>query len=155
MSCTSVFLYIGSFDAQGDLPEIGKEVLIYKGESRNRNARRISHLLLSPEFLILFIDGLGAFRVTNNLIQVNPLLFLRLGILFLTWSDLTGFLKPFKLYPTIGMGRERVRKSLASLCIWGNLEIHFSFWSHFIFVFPRGGFKFIKRMWKEWRLVRW
>lgn len=117
MSYTSVFLYIGSFDAQGDLPEIGKEVLIYKGESRNRNARRISHLLLSPEFLILFIDGLGAFRVTNNLIQVNPLLFLRLGILFLTWSDLTGFLKPFKLYPTIGMGRERVRKSLASLCI--------------------------------------
>lgn len=117
MSCTSVFLNIGSFDAQSDLPEIGKEVLIYKGGSTDRNAGRISHLLLSPEFLILFIDGLGAFRVNNNLIQVNPLLFLRLGILFLTWTDLTGFLKPFKLDSTIRMGRERVRKSLASLCV--------------------------------------
>lgn len=56
-----VFSCTLSFDAQSDLPEIGKEVLIYKGGSRNRNFGRVSHLPLSPDFLILFIEVLRAF----------------------------------------------------------------------------------------------
>lgn len=35
-------MYSLSFDAQSDLPEIGKEILIYKGG--NRNSGRVSHL---------------------------------------------------------------------------------------------------------------
>lgn len=65
----SVFLYTLSFDPQSDLSEIGKVVLIYKGGSRNRNSERVSHLPLSSDSLILFIEVLRAFRVNNNLIQ--------------------------------------------------------------------------------------
>lgn len=65
--------------AQRGLPEIGKEVLIYKGGSRSRNSGGVSQLPLSSDSLILFIGVLRAFSVNNNLIQVI-LFFLRLGI---------------------------------------------------------------------------
>lgn len=65
--------------AQSYLPEIGKEVLIYKEGSRNRNSGGVSQLPLSSDSLILFIEVLRAFRVNNNLIQVI-LFFLRLDI---------------------------------------------------------------------------
>lgn len=66
----SIFVCTFSFDAQNDLPEIGMKVLTYKGEIRHTGSGRISHLLPSPEFLVLFIEGLGALRV-SNLIQVG------------------------------------------------------------------------------------
>lgn len=65
--------------AQRGLPEIGKEVLIYKGGSRSRNSGGVSQLPLSSDSLILFIEVLRAFSVNNNLIQ-GILFFLRLGI---------------------------------------------------------------------------